>query len=370
MAYKKAWKGKGNSDAPTKNSGEKYSDYVEGYNAKIVELLEKNEAPWQKPWNPGEIGSGLPYNATTGKAYTGSNSLWLGMEQAQKGYADDRWATFNQGKDLGAFVRKGEKGTQLVKWVEVDERKDKQATQGDDAVKDTRIVPVLFTVFNAEQFENFPPGPERKQVSEHERHDKCEQLIKDSGIAINYNGGNRAFYRPSTDSVHLPAKDQFKSADAMYATTLHELGHATGHPSRLNRDLTGKFGSESYAKEELNAEIASMMIGQRLGIGHDPSQHAAYVQSWVKVVKEDPKAILNACRNAEKICEHLGVEKYEHQATQKVEQKAEEKEELQATRTHDRPAERIKPMAPPSLTARMPPPERKRAPGQDHGISL
>ena len=375
MAYKRAWKGQ--TDEPVKNSSEKYSDYVEGFNTKMVELLEKNEAPWQKPWNPGEMGSGLPYNATTGKSYSGSNSLWLVMEQAKNGYVDDRWSTFNQGKDLGAFVRKGEKGTQLVKWVEVEEKKEGQAAQApkaDGVEKDTRMVPVLFTVFNAAQFESFPPAPERKLVSEHERHERCEQLIKDSGVQINYNGGNRAYYRPSTDSVHLPAKDQFKTADGLYATTLHELGHATGHPSRLGRDLSGRFGSESYAREELNAELFSMMAGQRLGIGHDPSQHAAYLQSWIKIVKEDPKAILNACRNAEKICEHLGVEKYEHQATQKVEQQ-EAQEVMQqpdqlATKANEQVAERPRRKGPPSLTVLPRPVEHRRSSGSEHGISL
>lgn len=308
---------------------DKYSDYVKNYNEKIVELLEKNEAPWQKPWGPGERGN-VPCNATTGKPYTGSNSLYLGMQQAMNGYADDRWATFNQGKALDAFVRKGEKGTQLVKWIEIDESKDQQATSGDDKEKG-RMAPVLFTVFNAEQFENFPPAPEQAKVSEHERHETCEQLIKDSGIQIKY-GGNQAFYRPSSDTVHLPPKEQFTSADGLYATTLHEIGHATGHDSRLKRDLTGAFGSASYAKEELSVEIGSLMIAQRLGVGHDPGQHAAYCQSWIKLIKDDPKALMTACRNAERICEFLGVEKYENQATQKVELTAEQQAEQQAAR--------------------------------------
>ena len=332
---KKPWK---TNDEPVKTSSEKYSDYVESYNAKVVALLESNSAPWQRPWNPGELGAGCGYNAATGKPYSGSNMLWLSMAQAQSNYTDDRWATFNQGKDLGAFVRKGEKGTQLIKWVEIDSKKDGEASKTEGAEKDSRMVPVAFTVFNASQFENFPEAPERKQISEHERHERCEALIKDSGVQINYDGGNRAFYRPYTDSVHLPARDQFKSADRLYATMLHELAHSSGHPSRLNRDLSGKFGSESYAREELSAEISSMMIGQRLGIGHDPSQHAAYVQSWIKVIKDDPKAILVACRNAEKICEHLGVHKFEHEATQKNEATREHTKQADLTQIDERVA--------------------------------
>lgn len=314
MAYKKAWK---KGAETSQSSSDKYSDYVQGFNDKVIAAIEENNAPWQRPWNPGETGAGggLPYNAMTGKAYSGSNSLYLSMEQAMRGYTDDRWLTFKQGGDLGAHVRKGEKGTQLAKWLDVTEKKEENnAGQNDDA-STKRLIPMLFTVFNASQFEGLPPAPERPQISEQDRHEKCDQLIKDSGANIQENGGDRAFYRPGSDSIHLPHREQFKSPDAYYATTLHELGHWSGHQSRLARDLTGGFGSECYAKEELRAEISSMMMGQRLQIGHDPSQHAAYVGHWLNIIKTDPKAILNACRDAEKICEFLGVEKYEHQAT-------------------------------------------------------
>lgn len=312
------------ASAPTKTSRERYSDYVEGYAQKVEELLAQNKMPWQRPWEPGEQGpgGGMPYNATTGKCYTGSNAMYLLMTQQDKGYTDDRWLTFNQAHALGAHVRKGEKGTQLVKWVESQGKKDEEQTKGEGEGKDEdekRLIPVLFTVFNAGQVDGLAAAPVRELKPEHERHEQCERLMKESGVLINYDGGNKAYYRPSTDSIHLPQRDQFHTADGFYATALHELGHATGHPSRLGRDLTGAFGSESYAREELRAEIASFMMGQRLGIGHDPGQHGAYLKSWLKIVREDPKAILHACRDAEKICEHLGVHKYEREATQKNE---------------------------------------------------
>ena len=122
--------------------------------------------------------------------------------------------------------------------------------------------------------------------------------------------GDRAFYRPATDRIHLPERDSFKSADTYYTTALHEPGHWTGHPSRLDRDLAHPFGSIGYAKEELRAEIVSLMVGDRLGIGHEPGQHAAYVKSWVHVLKEDPKEILRASRDADEIAGYvLGLEK-------------------------------------------------------------
>jgi antirestriction protein ArdC len=130
-------------------------------------------------------------------------------------------------------------------------------------------------------------------------------VLKASGVEIRHDQADRAFYRPATDRIHLPARDSFKSADTYYATAPHELAHASGYPSRLDRDLAHPFGSIGYAKEELRAEIASLMIGDRLGIGHDPGQHAAYVKSWVQVLKEDPKEILRASRDADKISNYV-----------------------------------------------------------------
>jgi antirestriction protein ArdC len=135
-------------------------------------------------------------------------------------------------------------------------------------------------------------------------------VLEASGVEIRHDQADRAFYRPATDKTHLPPRDSFQSADSFYSTALHELGHASGHPSRLDRDLAHPFGSVGYAKEELRAEIASLMIGDQLGIGHDPGQHAAYVKSWVKVLKVDPKEILRASRDADKITAYvLGLEK-------------------------------------------------------------
>lgn len=165
-------------------------------------------------------------------------------------------------------------------------------------------------VFNAEQIQGLPPLETKTETPAWDRHERAENILQSMGVPITHDQSDGAFYRPSTDSIHLPDRSQFATADTYYATALHEAGHATGHKSRLDRDLTGKFGSESYAKEELRAEIASMMIGDELQIGHDPGQHAAYVKSWVKVLKEDPKEILRAAKDAEQISAHIiGYEK-------------------------------------------------------------
>jgi putative DNA primase/helicase len=297
-----------------------YSSYVDAYAQRVQQMVASNTAPWQKPLEPGTPGMDAPYNALSGKAYSGSNALWLSMEQALRGYIDERWLTFKQAKAIGAQVRKGEKAVHLVKWVEIErKRQDAQAAPGEEPDERGRMAPMLFTVFNAQQCDGMPPAQQREQMTERERHEKCEQLLKDSGAEI-VHGGARACYIPGLDRIHLPKAEQFKTMDGYYATAVHELGHWTGHESRLARDQTGQFGSQSYAREELAAEIFSFMVGQRLQIGHDPGQHAAYLQHWVQIIQNEPKAILTACRQAEKMCEHLGIQKYEHAALQTREQ--------------------------------------------------
>jgi hypothetical protein len=134
-----------------------------------------------------------------------------------------------------------------------------------------------------------------------DRHEQAEALLLASGAEIRHDQADRAFYRPATDRIHLPERGGFKTADAYYATAMHKLGHWTGHPTRLDRDLAHPFGSEGYAKEELRAEIASLMLGDELGMGHDPGQHAAYVKTWIKNQQEDPKEILRAAKDADRI---------------------------------------------------------------------
>lgn len=145
-----------------------------------------------------------------------------------------------------------------------------------------------------------------------------EHILKASGASITHAPGDRAFYRPATDSIHLPDRGQFPTADNYYATALHELGHWTGHASRLDRDLAHPFGSEGYAKEELRAEIASMIVGDELGIGHDPGQHAAYVGSWIKALQDEPLEVFRAAADAEKI--HDYVLAFEQKQVQEQEQ--------------------------------------------------
>jgi putative DNA primase/helicase len=273
---------------------------------KLIEHLKQGTAPWQLPWDPGQPGANMPYNPTTGKRYQGINALQLMSE----GHDDQRWMTYKQASALEAQVRKGEKGTQIQYWKFTEEQGRTDAdgrpvfgTNGEpltDTVTLERPKVFLATVFNAAQIDGLPPPEPRKQQT-WTAIERAEEILQASGAEIINNAHDRAFYRPATDSIHLPEKSRFPSADNYYATALHELGHWTGHPSRMDRDLAHPFGSEGYAREELRAEIASMILGDELGIGHDPDQHTAYVGSWIKALQEDPLEIFRAAADAEKI---------------------------------------------------------------------
>jgi antirestriction protein ArdC/phage/plasmid primase-like uncharacterized protein len=294
-----------NSDSQKDMPMNQKKPYHEIVAENLIRQLEAGTAPWQKPWSLGESGAFLPYNPTTDNRYKGINALHL-MAQDRD---DQRWLTYKQAEAAGGQVRKGEKGTGIQYWKFSEEqiRKDdngKPVLDGDGnpvkvVVRLERPRVFFATVFNAEQIDGLPPLQKKEQTWN--PIERAEGILAASGAVIRHNGGGRAFYRPATDSIHLPEKGQFQSADKFYATALHELGHWSGHGSRLNRDLAHPFGSEEYAKEELRAEIASMILGDELGIGHDPGQHAAYVGSWIKVLKQDSMEIFRAAADAERI---------------------------------------------------------------------
>lgn len=273
---------------------------------KLIRQLEQGTAPWQKRWPPGEPGTLLPINPCTGKRYRGINALQL-MSQGQD---DPRWLTYQQAAAMGAHVANGERGTPILCWQfsEAPARTDALGkpmldAQGQPVKEDVPLErPRMFLamVFNASQIDGLPPI-RPPTTPEWQRLDRLEQILLTSGATLHHAAQDRSFYRPVTDSIHLPRRGQFASATDYYATALHELGHWTGHPSRLNRDLSHPFGSTGYAREELRAEIASMILGSELGLGHDPAQHASYGVSWIHILRNDPLEIFRAAIDAEKI---------------------------------------------------------------------
>jgi antirestriction protein ArdC/phage/plasmid primase-like uncharacterized protein len=295
--------------AQTKDTKDEKKPFAEIVAEKLIEQLKAGTAPWQRPWEAGAMDSFMPINPTTGKRYKGINSIFL---QSQ-GYSDPRWMTYKQAEAIGAQVRKGEKSSPIQHWKFTEEhtKRDengKPVLDGEgNPVKITvrleRPRPFYASVFNASQIDGLPPLERREQTWD--AFERAELILEASGANISHSPSDTAFYRPSSDSIHLPDRGQFSSADKYYATALHELGHWTGHESRLDRDLSHPFGSDGYAKEELVAEIASMMVGDELGLGHDPGQHVAYVGSWIKALEEDPLEIFRAAASAEKVREYV-----------------------------------------------------------------
>ncbi len=227
-----------------------------------------------------------------------------------QGRGDPRWMTYKQAQGIDAQVQKGERGTLVQYWKlfdQVTKKDDNGKPIIDSSGKPKKVTvkldkPRVFSaiVFNAEQVDGLPEL-NIDQKPDWKRHERAEKIIQNLGVPVRHDQYNNAYYCPSTDSIHLPSREQFDTADSFYATILHECGHASGASHRLDRDLTGRFGTESYAKEELKAEIASLMLGDELQIGHDFGQHAAYVDHWIKVLQDDPKEIFRASRDAEKI---------------------------------------------------------------------
>lgn len=286
-------------------------DFRKDVTQKIVEMLEKGIAPWQKPWNPEKAAMEMPFNPTTDKAYRGGNAVHLLAAGVARGYDDPRWMTYRQAQENGWQVRKGEKGTLIEFWQfpSPKDRDAKEASGADANDKANGNAPLhrLYTVFNAAQID----GVEKWQAKvrpEWEVVQNGENILAGAGARIAHDQQDRAFYSKGTDQIHLPSKSAFPSPAAYYGTALHELGHWTGHSDRLNRDTLMKsdgFGGTEYAKEELRAELTSLFLAAERGIPHDPEQHAAYVGSWVQVLKEDKNEIFRAAKDASKATEYL-----------------------------------------------------------------
>lgn len=280
----------------------------EEISTRLIEQLEQGTAPWQKPWS-GVISN--PHNPLTNTQYSGANWLFLQLEAEVQGYSDPRWMTFKQISDAGGRIKKGEHGTPCLYWADKWLDKDgnplsAQAARLLPAEEKQRImIPCRFTVFNAEQTEGLNLPEWNAPEVTWDPNERAEKILTASKAVIHHKFGNQAFYSPSNDSITLPERGQFAKASDYYDTALHELGHWTGHETRLNRDLSGRFGTPDYAKEELRAEIASMMLAAEIGLPHNTQQHASYVASWIKVLKEDPTEIIRASADAQKITDFV-----------------------------------------------------------------
>ncbi|SAL83592.1 antirestriction protein-like protein [Caballeronia terrestris] len=281
---------------------------------KIIADLEQGVRPWAKPWKADNATTRitLPVRAN-GIPYRGINVLLLWGEALEKVYRSNRWMTFKQAIELGAKVRKGEHGSLVVyasTVTKTEENDDGEVTEHDIAFMKG------YTVFNVEQIDNLPEGyrvePATAPNGEHAPSAVPLQLIEfaemffaRTGAAVCH-GGNRAFYAPGLDIVQLPPAEAFDTAESYEATKAHEITHWTSHYTRLNRQLGKRFGDEAYAAEELIAEMGAAFLCAQLGITPETrTDHASYLDHWLKVLKADKKAIFTAAGHAQRACDYL-----------------------------------------------------------------
>lgn len=285
----------------------KSDDIYSSITQKIITDLEKGQLTWRKPWNSqnlaGHVMLPLRWNNIP---YTGINTIMLWATAAEKNYSSPYWMTFKQAIDMKAHVRKGEKGTTVVYADKIIRQDTKE-----DGTSNTQQIPFLklYTVFNANQLEGLPQSynklPEPTIINPEERIEEIDRYFKEMKAEI-YTGCKAAYYELS-DRIEMPPFECFNNAASYYGTLAHEMTHWTKHTSRLNRDFNRKkWGDEGYAKEELVAELGSCFLGAVLGF--EPvtkEEHAAYIQSWLKVLQNDNRFIIHAASQAQKAIEYM-----------------------------------------------------------------
>ena len=264
----------------------------------IIARLESGTKPWIQPWR------GVPVSRplrACGIPYRGMNVFWLWMVADMCGYASPYWMTYNQAKCLGAQVRKGEKSTIAIFYKSY--TKEVEVPDSGDRTDEARRVLKAYPVFNADQVEGLPehyhPAATLNLVEPAGREAELDAFFGAVPAMLRHQGGE-AYYEPGADRITMPPAHLFAGFDHYYATLGHELSHWTGHPSRLSRDLKHRFGSAAYAAEELIAELSSAMLGAELGlpVAHLDS-HASYIEHWLKLLRQDDRAILTAAAKAE-----------------------------------------------------------------------
>jgi len=265
---------------------------------RIVTALEDGVAPWVRPWRS----VGAFRNGGTDRPYHGINTLLLAIETLAHGYDDPRWITYRQAKERGGHVRKGEHGTRIVFWKFLDRMQEDSQT----GEKTLRRVPMAraYTVFSVEQCDGLELAElDRETLPETDRRADLDGFLRATGAEIRH-GGDVACYAPGPDKIALPAFGAFETPSGYYSTALHELTHWTGHSSRLDRNLRNRFGSQTYAAEELVAELGSAFLCQQHAVD-GKLQHPEYLANWLQILKADTRAVFTAASKARQAAEFL-----------------------------------------------------------------
>ena len=259
----------------------------------ILAAMEQARSTGRRLW---DSQPSLPLNLTTGKPYQGINTLILWAAGLRRSYASPYWLTYKQAADMGGQVRKGEASELCVfykPWESVE-----TTGQGETEITKGAVLK-SFRVFNLDQIDGIK-APAKEERPAFAAIEDAERILTASPAVIHI-GGSQAFYRPGTDTIHLPERERFTSPEAFYSVAMHEICHSTGHGSRLDRDFSGRFGTEAYAFEELIAELGSAFLNADLGILNATlPDHADYLSNWIAILKGDKKAILTAAAQASK----------------------------------------------------------------------
>jgi len=283
---------------PGKNARQNGKSPAARITAAIIEKLEAGTKPWVQPWCGAPISRPL---RSCGTPYRGMNVFWLWMMAEEAGHTSPYWMTYRQCTKLGGQVRKGEKSTFAIFYKSY--MKEVRSIDDTEHQEETRRVLKSYAIFNADQCDDLPYRyyPEVKPVDSEPkgRTDRLDRFFAQIGANIR-ELGSRAYYEPTVDRITMPPASLFDDFDHFYATLAHELSHWTGHKSRLNRDLKNRFGTSAYAAEELVAELSSAIIGATLGlpVAH-LDNHASYIASWLKLLRQDERAMLTAAARAE-----------------------------------------------------------------------
>lgn len=286
------------------------TSYIEQVAQGVLGQLRDGRAPWQKDWPAGQ--RFMPYNPVNGQRFKAINAVWLASRAEDRGYDDPRWMTAKHAAALGGYVREGERGEVIQAWQThgTEPLTDRQGRVMTDERGQPRMRRVRYesprvftgTVFNAAQIEGLPPTL-APVLAASERREAAARIIEASGAA--FEAGVHPSYRLRQDVILMPDRRKFSGPDEYQAAALHQLVHWTGHPARFARDLAHPFGSEGYAREELRAGIASLMIGDRLGLGYRLGDHAAYAALWIRVIERDPRELFRAAAEAGRIEQKL-----------------------------------------------------------------
>lgn len=268
----------------------------------IIKALEAGVDGYEMPWQKLGAEIGQPINATTGKAYRGLNILGLGMAAVANNYPSGRWSSYRQWQAAGAQVRKGEKGTHIFFW----QSRENGSSDAEDASERRYrgYVARTYMVFNEAQVDGVP---EHLKQADAPLISGCEsQAFFDRLEARVIHGADRAYFEPATDLIRMPYPEQFKDREGYLSVRAHETIHWTGTKARLDRDLSGRFGTSAYAMEELVAELGAAFLCATLGVSQRPRKdHAAYISSWITVMKGDNKAVLTAASRAQQAVDFI-----------------------------------------------------------------